>query len=110
MPPKSEIAKPKASDTKKAVKPKKGEAEVLPITSTRRWSNQEISALLDRIGDILSIMGENRFKIIAYQRASDVIEHSSRGIQDIWQGDTANLRAIDGVGEAIADKLDELFR
>jgi DNA polymerase (family 10) len=81
----------------------------LPI-SERVWSNQEIAALLDRIGDILSIQGENRFKIIAYQRAADVIEHSSRGVQDTWKGDAANLRAIPGVGEAIADKLDELFR
>src|SRR5581483_3733884 len=47
--------------------------------SQRVWSNQEIAALLDRIGDILAIEGENRFKIIAYQRASDVIEHSARG-------------------------------
>ena len=39
-----------------------------------------------------------------------MIEHSSRGVQDVWQGDPANLRAIPGVGEAIADKLDELFR
>ncbi|HZQ08300.1 MAG TPA: DNA polymerase/3'-5' exonuclease PolX [Anaerolineae bacterium] len=78
--------------------------------SQRAWSNQEIAALLDRIGDILAIEGENRFKIIAYQRASDVIEHSSRGVQDIWSGDPENLRAIPGVGEAIAEKLDELFR
>ncbi len=76
----------------------------------RLWSNQEIAALLKRIGDILAIEGENRFKIIAYQRAADVIEHSSHGVQDAWQGDPANLRRIDGVGEAIADKLDELFR
>lgn len=78
--------------------------------SQRVWSNQEIAALLDRIGDILAIQGENRFKIIAYQRAADVIEHSSRGVQALWQGDAENLRAIPGVGEAIADKLDELFR
>lgn len=110
MPRKSEIAKPKASDAKKTTRTKKDAGEPLPITSTRRWSNQEIAALLDRIGDILAIQGENRFKIIAYQRASDVIEHSSHGIQDVWKGDPANLRAIDGVGEAIADKLDELFR
>lgn len=82
---------------------------VLPETQ-KIWSNQEIAALLDRIADILSIQGENRFKIIAYKRASDVIEHSSRGVQDLWQGDPDNLRAIPGVGEAIAEKLDELFR
>jgi DNA polymerase (family 10) len=109
MPRKTEIAKPKKTPAKKSSAQVGGEP--LPeITSDRRWSNQEIAALLDRIGDILSIQGENRFKIIAYQRASDVIEHSSRGIQDVWAGDPANLRAIPGVGEAIADKLDELFR
>jgi DNA polymerase (family 10) len=103
MPRKSEIAKPKKSDTK-------NENRETPAVSTRLWSNQEIAALLKRIGDILSIQGENRFKIIAYQRAADVIEHSSRSVQDAWQGDPANLRAIPGVGEAIAEKLDELFR
>lgn len=115
MPRKSEYAKPKKGTGKKADRKAEmpvaadGDKMDLPV-SERLWSNQEIAALLDRIGDILSIQGENRFKIIAYQRASDVIEHSSRGVQDVWQGDAANLRAIPGVGEAIADKLDELFR
>ncbi len=109
MPRKTEIAKPKKSDAKKIASPKT-DAAPSAATPARLWSNQQIAQLLDRIGDILSIQGENRFKIIAYQRASDVIEHSSRGVQDVWQGDTANLRAIPGVGEAIADKLDELFR
>lgn len=119
MPRKTEIAKPKQStakkrDAKKSV-PVADEIDAdanksnIPA-SERAWSNQEIAALLDRIGDILAIQGENRFKIIAYQRASDVIEHSSRGVHDVWQGDPTNLRAIPGVGEAIADKLDELFR
>ncbi len=110
MPRKSEYAKPKSKTKKSAATSETRETQSETITSTRLWSNQEIAALLDRIGDILSIQGENRFKIIAYQRASDVIEHSSRGVQDVWQGDTANLRAIPGVGEAIAEKLDELFR
>ncbi len=112
MPRKSEYAKPKKTDASKKQTTPKPAAETAhePVTSERVWSNQQIAALLKRIGDILSIQGENRFKIIAYQRAADVIEHSSRGVQDVWQGDPANLRAIDGVGEAIADKLDELFR
>lgn len=119
MPRKSEYAKPKKSDVKKTAAKKAvpvadeidadANKTALPV-SERAWSNQEIAALLDRIGDILAIQGENRFKIIAYQRASDVIQHSSRGVQDVWGGDAANLRAIPGVGEAIADKLDELFR
>ncbi|MBI4675430.1 MAG: DNA polymerase/3'-5' exonuclease PolX [Chloroflexi bacterium] len=129
MPRKSEYAKPKKSNARTERSPQRSPApreerkRIVPSRSLandssvrsvpdapRLWSNQEIAALLDRIGDILSIQGENRFKIIAYQRAADVIEHSSRGVQEVWQGDPANLRAIPGVGEAIADKLDELFR
>lgn len=78
--------------------------------SDRKWNNQEVAAFLNQIGDVLAIQGENRFKIVAYRRAADVIAHASRSVQDLWAGDRDNLRAIPGVGEAIADKLDELFR
>lgn len=83
---------------------------VSPETSTRKWSNQEIATLLARIADILSLEGEIAFKVIAYQRAADMIEHLSRGVQDIWAGDAKNLREIPGIGEAMSEKLDELFR
>jgi DNA polymerase (family 10) len=113
MPRITKATKPKAASKKKAPArtsaPEEANKTALPA-SERAWSNQEIAALLDRIGDILAIQGENRFKIIAYQRAADVIEHSSRGVQDLWAGDAENLRGIPGVGEAIAEKLDELFR
>ena len=109
-------AKPKAKDAappfgaaKKAAAPSKAEAAPRAAPE-RKWTNQEIAGLLSRIGDILSLQGENQFKIVAYRRAADMIEHSSRSVQDIWAGDTENLRAIPGIGEAIADKLDELFR
>ncbi|MBI5301103.1 MAG: DNA polymerase/3'-5' exonuclease PolX [Chloroflexi bacterium] len=76
----------------------------------QKWTNQEIAALLYRIADILEIQGEIVFKVVAYRRAADAIEHLGRGLRDVWQGDPKNLRAIAGVGEAIADKIDELFR
>lgn len=75
----------------------------------RQWTNQEIAALLSRIGDILSLQNEIPFKVIAYRRAADIIEHLSRGVQDIWAGDVKNLREIPGIGEALSVKLDELF-
>lgn len=109
--PTKKVTKPATKKSKPVLDEVPADADRTALPASERvWSNQEIAALLDRIGDILAIQGENRFKIIAYQRASDVIEHSSRGVQDIWQGDPENLRAIPGVGEAIADKLDELFR
>lgn len=79
-------------------------------TEQRVWTNREIAEFLRRIGDILSLQGEDRFKTIAYSRAADSIANLSRGVQAIWDGDEDNLRAIPGVGEAIASKLDELFR
>jgi DNA polymerase (family 10) len=76
----------------------------------KQWNNQEIAALLMRIADLLEIQGEIVFKIVAYRRAGDAIEHLGRDIRDIWKQDPANLRGIPGVGEAIADKIDELLR
>ncbi len=84
-------------------------SEKKPVVS-QKWTNAEIAALLYRIADILEIQGEIVFKIVAYRRAADAIEHLGRDLRDVWQGDPKNLRAIAGVGEAIADKIDELFR
>ena len=36
-------------------------------------TNREIAAFLKRIGDMLDILGENRFKVLAYRRAADNI-------------------------------------
>ncbi len=41
----------------------------------RRWTNKEIAALFFRIADILEIQGEIVFKVVAYRRAADAIEH-----------------------------------
>ncbi|MEW5718484.1 MAG: DNA polymerase/3'-5' exonuclease PolX [Chloroflexota bacterium] len=75
-----------------------------------KWTNAEIAALLYRIADILEIQGEIVFKVVAYRRAADAIEHLGRDVRDIWQNDPENLRAVQGVGEALAEKLDELLR
>ncbi len=73
-------------------------------------NNLKIAALLSRIGDILDLQGESSFKVNAYRRAADSVEHLNRDIRDIWQGEAKHLRTIPGVGESIATKLDELLR
>jgi len=70
-------------------------------------TNSDVAELLNSIGDILEIMGENRFKVIAYRRAAENILSLGRDIKGYWQAGT--LQEIPGVGQAIADKLDELF-
>jgi DNA polymerase (family 10) len=76
----------------------------------QKWTNAEIAALFYRIGDILDIQGEIVFKIVAYRRAADAIEHVGRDIREIWQGDPKNLRGIPGIGKEISEKIDEILR
>jgi DNA polymerase (family 10) len=80
------------------------------MADPREWNNLKIADLLERIGDILELQGENVFKVGAYRRASESIKHLNQDVRAVWQNDPKNLRTISGVGEAIALKLDELLR
>jgi DNA polymerase (family 10) len=70
-------------------------------------TNQEIAVLLRRIGDMLDILGENRFKVLAYRRASDNILSLGQDLRAYWQAGT--LQEIPGIGPAISDKIEELL-
>ena len=54
------------------------------------------------------ILGENRFKIIAYERAADSIEHLTSEVKDLW--DDGQMQDIPGIGKTITEHIDELFR
>ena len=56
---------------------------------------------------MLDILGENRFKVLAYRRASENILSLGQDIRAYWQAGT--LQEIPGIGPAIADKIDELL-
>jgi len=71
-------------------------------------TNLEIAELLRRVAAAYEILGENRFRIIAYERAADSIEHLTSELKDYW--DDKKLQEIPGVGEQLARHLDELFR
>ena len=71
-------------------------------------TNLEIATLLRKIAAAYQILDENRFKIIAYDRAADSIEHLTSEAKDLW--DNGKLDEIPGVGEGIAHYLDELVR
>jgi DNA polymerase (family 10) len=70
-------------------------------------TNREIAELLKRIGDMLDILGENRFKVLAYRRAAENLINLGQDIHTYWQAGT--LQEIPGIGQAIADKIDELL-
>lgn len=73
-----------------------------------RFSNQQTAKLFADIGDLLEIKGENRFKVLAYRNAADHIENLAVDLFDLWQSG-ADLRQVEGIGQAISDKINELF-
>jgi DNA polymerase (family 10) len=73
-----------------------------------RVTNLEIAELLRKVAAAYLILGENRFRIIAYERAADSIEHLTSEVKDYW--DDKKLEEIPGVGGGIASNLDELFK
>lgn len=71
-------------------------------------TNKDIAQLLREIACVYFIKSENRFKIIAYEKAADNIEVYPQELKDLWK--EGKLRIVPGVGEAIVEHLDELFR
>src|SRR3989338_5747736 len=71
-------------------------------------TNLDIAELLLKVAAAYLILGENRFRIIAYERAADSIEHLTSEVKDYWRDH--KLEDIPGVGGGIASNLDELFR
>lgn len=71
-------------------------------------NNQEIAKKLREVAAAYLLKGENHFRIIAYERAADAIEHLTVECKDLWQ--QGKLKSIPGVGSNIASHLDELFR
>ena len=72
------------------------------------FSNKEIAKLLRSVSAAYSIKGGDYFKIIAYDRAADSIQHATSELKDLW--DDGKLDTIPGLGKNIQSYLDELFR
>lgn len=69
--------------------------------------NDDVARVLDEIGDMLEIKGENPFKTRAYHRAANSIRALTENINEIRKKD--NLDKIPAVGSGIADKIAELL-
>jgi len=72
------------------------------------FSNKEISKLLSEVAAAYEAIGENRFKVIAYDNAATSVEHATSELKDLW--DEGKLNTVPGVGAAIQKHLDELFK
>lgn len=78
----------------------------------KNMTNLEVAKLLKGVAAAFQLKEEpspnDRFRIIAYQRAADAVEHATSEIRDLWE--EGKLGEVAGIGTAIAGHLDELFK
>jgi len=71
--------------------------------SSRRYTNQQLVEIFQKIANLLEIKGEVIYKTLAYRKAADSISNLGRDVTKIWEAD--QLTEIPGVGKAIAEKI-----
>ncbi len=71
--------------------------------------NQGIAQIFQEIGDILDINGENRFRVLAYQKAALNILNLPRELKDVFDEDPKQLEEIPGIGKDLAAKIVEML-
>jgi DNA polymerase (family X) len=67
---------------------------------------KQISEILEEIGTLLDIKGENPFKCRAYHNASRIITSLTDDVMELTESD--QLKKIKGIGEGLAEKIYEL--
>lgn len=71
-------------------------------------TNKQISHLLRSVAATYVLINEIQFKIIAYERAADAVDHLDRELYDIWEN--GKLFTVSGIGPSILSHVDEYFR
>src|SRR3989338_1376824 len=74
----------------------------------RFYSNRQIAKILRSISAAYTVKGGDYFKITAYDKAADSVEHTTSELKDLW--DDGKMDTVPGLGKAIQLHLDELFR
>ncbi|MCR4263168.1 MAG: helix-hairpin-helix domain-containing protein [Candidatus Roizmanbacteria bacterium] len=71
-------------------------------------SNKQIAEKLREVAVAYEILGENRFRINAYNQAAESIENLAEDIQQVWK--RGDLQKVPGIGGSLAQHLDQLFQ
>src|SRR5258708_13628449 len=80
------------------------------MKSSKEMSNLEIADLLRDVAAAYELQNKpmNKFKIIAYERAADSVEHATSELKDLWEG--GKVGEIAGIGPSIQEHLGEIFK
>ena len=71
------------------------------------FTNAEVSELFDTIADLMEILGEDRFRIIAYRKAGAALQAVTVPLVDLYE--RQQIQRIDGLSKGMAEKVNELF-
>ena len=69
---------------------------------------KEIARILDEIGTLLELRGDNPFKCRAYHNASRIISSLTEDLTSIIEND--EWKSIKGIGDALSQKIEELHK
>ncbi len=76
----------------------------------QKWNNYDLASRFSLIADLLQIKGEVIYKILAYRKAAENLTELGREAQAIYEeGGISSLKGIPGIGQAIAEKIEELL-
>jgi DNA polymerase (family X) len=70
--------------------------------------NADVAEVFEEMGDLLSIQGENPFRIRAYRRAAQVVRSFPRELAEM--DDPSAYDALPGIGKDLAAKIGELLK
>lgn len=76
-------------------------------TQGRKFTNNDVAQLFERIASLLEIKGDVIYKIRAYQRAAESLRALGEDINKI--SEEGRLEQIPAVGKAIGEKINELL-
>lgn len=71
-------------------------------------TNAQIAKLLRRVQAVYEVKDNDFFRAKAYDNAANAVENLTISAHDLWQ--QGKLTEIPGVGESLAEHLDELFK
>jgi DNA polymerase (family X) len=66
-------------------------------------TNTKLSRIFQQMADVLEVLGANRFKVIAFQKAARVLGELT---EDVAGMDSKSLRAVEGIGKGMADRIE----
>ena len=64
----------------------------------------EIARIFREMADLLAIKGENPFRIRAYEKAADVLEHFPGNLKEVYHH--LKLEQIPGIGKGMLEKIE----